>query len=94
MVRPLPPGSPELPGRSITVDRHAAEAVPEEDVVQHDQSVAAKRGAHQYRHEQVRLLLWRRIVPFVHWQRSARREERHQWLHSVSGTRGSVGDSR
>ena len=85
LVPPLssPFESAELPGRGITVDRNATEPVPEEDVVQHDQSVAAKRGAHQYRHEQVRLLRWRWIVPFLHWP--ARREEWHQRSRSVGG---------
>ena len=77
----LPLESAELPGRGITVDRNATEPVPEEDVVQHDQSVAAKRGAHQYRHEQVRLLRRRWIVPFLHWP--ARREEWHRRSRSV-----------
>ena len=77
----VPLESAELPGRGITVDRNATEPVPEEDVVQHDQSVAAKRGAHQYRHEQVRLLRRRWIVPFLHWP--ARREEWHQRSRSV-----------
>ena len=58
-----------LEGRVCTVDCEPAEAIPEEDIVENDQAVAAKRHAHQDGDEQVGLWFRRWIVPHRLWRR-------------------------
>ena len=58
-----------LEGRVCTVDCEPAEAIPEEDIVEDDQAVAAKRHAHQDGDEQVGLWFRRWIVPHRLWRR-------------------------
>ena len=57
-----------LEGRVCTVDCEPAEAIPEEDIVEDDQAVAAKRHAHQDGDEQVGLWFRRWIVPHRLWR--------------------------